>query len=45
MGRKGRVAGTRELAGFPFSSLIGGQKDAIEAVAIIHGARHWPHCF
>jgi plasmid stabilization system protein ParE len=42
MGRKGRVAGTREFIVSPFGVACRVKKDAIEVVAIIHGARRWP---
>ncbi|MGA2592684.1 MAG: type II toxin-antitoxin system RelE/ParE family toxin [Bryobacteraceae bacterium] len=45
MGRKGRVAGTRELVVSPFVIAYRVKKDAIEVVAIIHGARRWPDKF
>jgi len=45
MGRKGRVAGTRELVVSPFIVAYRVKKDAIEVVAIIHGARRWPASF
>jgi addiction module RelE/StbE family toxin len=45
MGRKGRVAGTRELIVSPFVVAYRVEKDAIEVVAIIHGARRWPDSF
>jgi len=45
MGRKGRVAGTREFIVSPFIVAYRVKKDAIEVVAIIHGARRWPDSF
>jgi toxin ParE1/3/4 len=45
MGRKGRVAGTREFIVSPFIVAYRVRKDAIEVVAIIHGARRWPDSF
>jgi addiction module RelE/StbE family toxin len=45
MGRQGRVAGTRELIVSPFVVAYRVKKDAIEVVAIIHGARRWPDSF
>lgn len=45
MGRKGRVAGTRELVVSPFVVAYRVKKDAVEVVAIIHGARRWPDSF
>jgi toxin ParE1/3/4 len=45
MGRKGRVAGTRELVVSPFIVTYRLKKDAIDVLAIIHGARRWPDSF
>jgi toxin ParE1/3/4 len=45
MGRKGRVAGTREFIVSPFVVAYRVKKEAIEVVAIIHGARRWPDSF
>jgi len=45
MGRRGRVAGTRELIVSPFIVAYRVKRDAIEVVAIIHGARRWPDSF
>jgi toxin ParE1/3/4 len=45
MGRKGRVAGARELIVTPFIVACRVKKDAIEVVAIIHGARRWSDSF
>jgi toxin ParE1/3/4 len=45
MGRRGRVAGTRELVIAPFVLAYRAKKAAIEVVAIIHGARRWPDAF
>jgi len=45
MGRKGRVAGTRELIVSPFVVAYRVKKDAVEVIAIIHGARRWPDFF
>lgn len=45
MGRKGRVAGTREFIVSPFIVVYRVKKEAIEVVAIIHGARRWPDSF
>ena len=42
MGRKGRVAGTREFVVSLFVIAYRVKKDAIEVAAIIHGARRWP---
>ena len=42
MGRRGRVAGTRELVISPYIVAYRATKDAIELLAIIHGARRWP---
>jgi toxin ParE1/3/4 len=45
MGRKGRVAGTRELVIAPYVVAYRAGKTAIEILAIIHGARRWPDSF
>lgn len=45
MGRKGRVAGTWELIVSPFVVAYRVKKDAVEVIAIIHGARRWPDSF
>jgi len=45
MGRKGRIAGTRELGGAPVIVAYRVKKEAIEVVAIVHGARRWPDSF
>ena len=45
MGRKGRVPGTREFIVSPFIVAYRVRRDAIEVVAIIHGARRWPGSF
>jgi toxin ParE1/3/4 len=45
MGRKGRVAGTRELVVSPYIIAHRIKRDALEIVAIIHGARRWPDSF
>jgi len=45
MGRRGRVAGTREFIVSPFIVAYRVKRDAIEVVAIIHGARRWPDSF
>ncbi len=42
MGRKGRIAGTRELVASPFVVVYRTRRTAIELLAIIHGARKWP---
>ena len=42
MGRKGRVAGTRELVVSPVIAYRV-KEEAVEVVAIIHGARRWPN--
>ena len=42
MGRKGRLAGTRELVITPFVVAYRVHRTAIEVLAIIHGARRWP---
>ena len=45
MGRKGRVAGTRELVASPYVIVYRQRRNLIELVAIIHGARKWPNSF
>ena len=45
IGRKGRVAGTRELVISPFVVVYRHGTDAIELAAIIHGSRKWPDSF
>ena len=45
MGRKGRVAGTRELVVTPYVVAYRVRRDALEICAIIHGARRWPASF
>ncbi len=45
MGRKGRVAGTRELVIAPHVVAYRARKASIEILAIIHGARRWPDSF
>jgi len=42
MGRRGRVAGTRELVIPPYMVAYRVTGGAIELLAIIHGARRWP---
>jgi len=42
MGRKGRIAGTRELVASPFVVVYRVRRTAVELLAIIHGARKWP---
>jgi len=46
-GRKGRVAGTRELVirGTPFIVAHGVQKNEIRVLAVFHAAREWPEEF
>jgi toxin ParE1/3/4 len=43
MGRKGRVAGTRELVVPPYVVAYRAVKACIEILAVIHGARRWPN--
>jgi toxin ParE1/3/4 len=45
LGRKGRVAGTRELVVAPYVVAYRTTRAAIEILAIIHGARRWPDSF
>ena len=45
MGRTGRAAGTRELVIPPYVVAYRARRNAIEVVAIIHGARRWPNRF
>ena len=45
MGRKGRVAGTRELIVVPYAVAYRIRQSAIELTAIIHSARKWPDAF
>jgi plasmid stabilization system protein ParE len=41
MGRKGRVPGTGEFLVSPFIVAYRLKRDAIEVIAIVHGARRW----
>jgi addiction module RelE/StbE family toxin len=45
MGRKGRVAGTREFVAPPFVVTYQVKRGVIRVEAIIHGARRWPESF
>jgi toxin ParE1/3/4 len=45
MGRKGRVAGTRELIITPYVVAYQIKHGALEIVAIVHAARRWPDSF
>ncbi|MEO8049238.1 MAG: type II toxin-antitoxin system RelE/ParE family toxin [Acidobacteriota bacterium] len=45
MGRRGRVAGTRELVVAPSVVAYRARKTSIDVLAIIHGARRWPDSF
>jgi toxin ParE1/3/4 len=45
MGRKGRVAGTREFVVPPFVVTYQVKEGVIQVEAIIHGARRWPGSF
>ena len=45
MGRRGRVAGTRELVMAPYVIAYRALKTKIDILAIIHGARPWPGAF
>jgi len=42
MGRRGRVAGTRELVVSPFVIAYRPATNAVEILAVIHSARRWP---
>ena len=46
LGRRGRVAGTRELV-LPGTSYVVAYRltEAIEILAVMHGAREWPESF
>lgn len=46
LGRRGRVAGTRELV-LPKTSYVVAYRvmEAVEILAIMHGAREWPEGF
>ena len=45
MGRKGRGPGTRELMITPYIVAYRTKGTALDVVAIIHAARHWPDYF
>ena len=45
MGRKGRLAGTREFVILPFVVTYQVTEDVIQIEAIIHGARRWTDSF
>ena len=45
MGRKGRVAVTRELVMAPYVVAYRPLKTKIDILAVIHGARRWPDSF
>ena len=47
MGRQGRVAGTRELViqGTPLVVAYSFQRNTVYILAVLHGARRWPHRF
>lgn len=47
LGRRGRVAGTRELVivGYPYIAAYRLHKSTIEVLAVIHTSRRWPDEF
>lgn len=45
IGRNGRVPGARELLVAPFVVVYRARKEAVELIAILHGARRWPGSF
>jgi plasmid stabilization system protein ParE len=45
MGKRGRVAATRELVIPPFGIAYRLRRGAVEILAIIHGAQRWPDSF
>ena len=45
MGRKGRVAGTREVILSPYVIAYCVKKGVIELLGILHGARRWPDSY
>jgi len=45
MGRKGRVAGTRELIVSPYVVAYRAKEGTVELAGIIHSARRWPSAF
>jgi len=45
MGRVGRIPGSRELAVSPYVVAYVLTRNAIEILAIIHGAKRWPESF
>ena len=45
MGRKGRVAGTRELIISPYVVAYQVRRSTVHILAIIHSARRWPDEF
>jgi toxin ParE1/3/4 len=47
IGRAGRVPGMRELvvSGTPYIAPYRVRDDAVEIIAVLHGARRWPEAF
>jgi toxin ParE1/3/4 len=45
IGRKGRVAGTRELVLAPYVIAYRVRHDAVHILAVQHGSRQWPQAF
>ncbi|MGH8652683.1 MAG: type II toxin-antitoxin system RelE/ParE family toxin, partial [Gammaproteobacteria bacterium] len=47
LGRRGRVAGTRELVivGYPYIAAYRLHKSTVEVLAVIHTSRSWPDEF
>ena len=45
LGRKGRIAGTRELIIAPLVIVYRPKESTIEILAVFHGSRRWPDSF